>query len=196
MSFRPTTPTGTCTTKLSGARTSSRLDAENRRNMQAYINNIYIMEQLTRVQTNLALLRKHQADNLASPKRTLEVELLGVRIGDLVLVTFPGELTVQIGLNIKQMSPHDLDIRGRLYQRLHLLRSDGRSSWPIRAELRKIATVCWHRSGNRSSNTKWRRCSAGCEVLLVTVVRKIAMWRAALRPTHESNSPVVRRMNR
>ncbi len=66
------------------------------------------MEQLTRVQTNLALLRKHQADNLASPKRTLEVELLGVRIGDLVLITFPGELTVQIGLNIKNLSPHEL----------------------------------------------------------------------------------------
>ena len=64
--------------------------------------------ELTRVQTNLALLRKHQADNLAAPKRTLEVELLGVRIGDFVLVTFPGELSVQIGLNIKQKSPHDL----------------------------------------------------------------------------------------
>ena len=86
----------------------SRLDAENRRNMEAYIDNIYIMEQLTRVQTNLALLRKHQADNLAAAKRTLEVELLGVRIGDFVLVTFPGELSVQIGLNIKQKSPHEL----------------------------------------------------------------------------------------
>ncbi|MHB8972055.1 MAG: hypothetical protein ACYC3X_19500 [Pirellulaceae bacterium] len=85
-----------------------RLDAENRRNMQAYINNIHVMEELTRVQTNLALLRKHQADNLAAPQRTLEVELLGIRIGDFVLVTFPGELSVQIGLNIKQKSPHDL----------------------------------------------------------------------------------------
>jgi hypothetical protein len=85
-----------------------RLDVENRGNMQAYINNIHIMEQLTRVQTNLALLRKHQADNLAAAKRMLEVELLGVRIGDFVLVTFPGELSVQIGLNIKQKSPHDL----------------------------------------------------------------------------------------
>ena len=30
------------------------------------------------------------------------------RIGDFVLVTFPGELTVQIGLNIKKTSPHEL----------------------------------------------------------------------------------------
>ncbi len=31
-----------------------------------------------------------------------------MRIGDFVLVTFPGELTVQIGLGIKDMSPHPL----------------------------------------------------------------------------------------
>jgi hypothetical protein len=29
-----------------------------------------------------------------------------MRIGDFVLVTFPGELTVRIGLGIKQRSPH------------------------------------------------------------------------------------------
>ncbi len=86
----------------------SRLDAENRQNLKQYVANIYIMEQLTRAQTNLALLRKHQEQNLAAGKRTIDVELLGVRIGPLVLVTFPGELTVQIGLNIKQKSPHDL----------------------------------------------------------------------------------------
>ena len=31
-----------------------------------------------------------------------------MRIGDFVLTTFPGELTVPIGLNIKRDSPHDL----------------------------------------------------------------------------------------
>lgn len=84
-----------------------RLDAENRRNMQQYIQNIHTMEQLTRIQTNLALLRKHQADLLASKKRAIDVEVAAVRIGEFVLVTFPGELTVQIGLNIKQRSPHE-----------------------------------------------------------------------------------------
>lgn len=83
-----------------------KLDAENRKNMQQYLENIYVMEQLTRNQTNLALLRKHQADNQAAKSRTIDVEVLGVRIGDFVLVTFPGELTVQIGLNIKKASPH------------------------------------------------------------------------------------------
>jgi hypothetical protein len=83
-----------------------RLDAENRRNMEQYIRNVHIMEELTRVRTNLALLRKHQADNAAAAKPTIDVEVLGLRIGDFVLVTFPGELSVQIGLNIKQISPH------------------------------------------------------------------------------------------
>ncbi len=83
----------------------ARHDAENLRNMKQYIANILIMEELTRVQTNLALLRKHQASLLASGKRTLDVELLAVRIGDFVLTTFPGELTVRIGLNIKRAAP-------------------------------------------------------------------------------------------
>lgn len=82
------------------------LDAENRRNMKQYLDNIYIMEDLTRVQTNLALLRKHQASLIDSGKRTVDVELAAVRIGDFVLTTFPGELTVRIGLNIKGSSPH------------------------------------------------------------------------------------------
>lgn len=86
----------------------SQLDAENRRNIQQYIDNIHTMEELTRVQTNLALLKKHHAQNLAAGKRTIDVEVVGLRVGDLRLITFPGELTVQIGLNIKQRSPHKL----------------------------------------------------------------------------------------
>lgn len=86
----------------------SRLDAENRRNMEQYLKNIHTMEELTRVQTNLALLKKHQQQNVDAGKRTIDVELVGLRIGDFVLVTFPGELTVQIGLNIKKASPHEL----------------------------------------------------------------------------------------
>ena len=41
-----------------------------------------------------------------SGKETMDVEVMGLRIGDFVLVTFPGELSVQIGLNIKKKSPH------------------------------------------------------------------------------------------
>jgi hypothetical protein len=84
----------------------AKLDSENRRNIQQYIDNIHVMEELTRLQTNLALLRKHQASMVESGKRTITVELMALRIGDFVLTTFPGELTVRIGLNIKQKSPH------------------------------------------------------------------------------------------
>ena len=83
-----------------------KLDAENRANMDRYIENIYAMEQLTRIQINLNLLKKHQARNVAAGERTIEVEMMGLRVGDFVLVTFPGELSVQIGLNIKKKSPH------------------------------------------------------------------------------------------
>lgn len=86
----------------------TKLDAENRRNMQQYIRNINTMEQLTRINTNLDLLRKHQAQNVAAGKRTIDVELACLRVGDFVLTTFPGELTVRIGLNIKERAPHDL----------------------------------------------------------------------------------------
>lgn len=83
----------------------AKLDADNRRNMKAYLQNIQTMEELTRVQTNLALLRKHQASLVASGKRTVDVELTGLRVGEWTLTTFPGELTVQIGLNIKKQFP-------------------------------------------------------------------------------------------
>ena len=86
----------------------SKLDAANREAMKQYIRNVHTMEELTRINTNLVLLRKHQATFVAAGGRPLRVELLGVRIGDFVLTTFPGELTVRIGLNIKRKSPHDL----------------------------------------------------------------------------------------
>lgn len=95
------------TERMLGRDGLARLDAENRKNIQEYIDNIHVMEQLTRVQTNLALLRKHQADNLAAGMRPVDVEVIGLRVGDFVLVTFPGELTVRIGLNIKGASPHE-----------------------------------------------------------------------------------------
>ncbi len=85
----------------------SRLDAGNRAAIKQYIRNVHTMEQLTRLNTNLALLRKHQAQNLSAAKRMIDVELIGLRVGNFVLTSFPGELTVQIGLNIKGHSPHE-----------------------------------------------------------------------------------------
>jgi hypothetical protein len=83
-----------------------KLDTENRANMDRYIQNIYVMEQLTRIQENLGLLKKHHAQNVASGKKTMDVEVVGMRIGDFVLLAFPGEPAAEIGLNIKSKSPH------------------------------------------------------------------------------------------
>lgn len=82
-------------------------DALNHQNLQAYLKNIQTMEELTRVQTNLRLLKMHQAQNVAAGSRTIDVELMGLKVGDFELITFPGELTVQIGLNLKQAVSHE-----------------------------------------------------------------------------------------
>ncbi len=91
-----------------GRKDLTTLDARNRADLKRYIHNIHTMEAITRLQTNLALLRKHQAAYEAAPRKIVHTELCGLRVGDFVLLTFPGELTVQIGLNLKQKSPHRL----------------------------------------------------------------------------------------
>ena len=83
----------------------AKLDATNRESIEAYLHNIAAMEKLTRLNTNAALLRMHQAQTIAAGRPTVDAELTGIRIGDFTLVTFPGELTVTIGLGIKSRAP-------------------------------------------------------------------------------------------
>jgi hypothetical protein len=85
----------------------AKLDDENRKNLALYIDNIHTMEELTRVQANLGLLEMHQQQNISAATDAIETEVMGLRIGDFVLVTFPGELSVQTGLNLKKASPHE-----------------------------------------------------------------------------------------
>lgn len=82
----------------------AKMDSVNKMDMENYKKNIYIMEEQTRINENLALLRKHQA--AANGRKSQNVEMLALKIGDFVLTTFPGELTVEIGLNIKKQSSH------------------------------------------------------------------------------------------
>jgi hypothetical protein len=44
----------------------------------------------------------HLAHNQKAMEKPLDVELTALRVGDFRLVTFPGELTSEIGMNIKQ----------------------------------------------------------------------------------------------
>lgn len=93
--------------KRTGREHWAQLDAENRSAIEQYIHNVHVMEELTRLKINLAKLREHEAAN-ASGKKTVEAEMVVLRVGDFVLVTFPGELSVQVGLNIKGNSPHEM----------------------------------------------------------------------------------------
>ena len=54
------------------------------------------------------MLKKHQKIGYDAGNKTIDGEMVGLRVGDFVLTTFPGELTVRIGLNIKKASQHDL----------------------------------------------------------------------------------------
>jgi hypothetical protein len=78
------------------------LAAEQSRQVEAYLRNVRIMERLTRLNTNLALLERHAARARAAASDTLDVELCGLRIGEFRLVTFPGELTCEVGLDVKR----------------------------------------------------------------------------------------------
>jgi hypothetical protein len=92
--------------KATGREDYMRLDADNRTSIEAYLHNIEVMEKLTRLNANLALLKKHQAQTVAAGSTTLDVEMAAVRVGDFRMVTFPGEVTVEVGLNIKKSAPH------------------------------------------------------------------------------------------
>lgn len=81
------------------------MDIENLKNLDQYLQNIQTMEEITRVQTNLSLLRMHQTQNQAQNFADFEVEMVGMQVGAFTLITFPGELTVRIGLALKKRSP-------------------------------------------------------------------------------------------
>jgi hypothetical protein len=98
--------------KAIGREDLAKLDAENRANVEAYLQNISAMEQLTRLQVNLALLKRHHPEAVAAKGAALEAELCGVRVGDFVLVTFPGELTVEIGLAVKKRAGANTFVAG------------------------------------------------------------------------------------
>jgi len=84
-----------------------KLDERNRADMERYEQNVRTMEALTRLTINQALLTKHNTRNHQADMKPLPVEVVGLRVGEFRLVTFPGELTVPIGLNLKKASPFE-----------------------------------------------------------------------------------------
>ncbi len=77
------------------------LDEINRRDIEKYLNNIYKMEELIKLEANLMFLEED------IPQNPYTVEVMGMKIGEYLLITFPGEVFSQIGLNIKNRSPYE-----------------------------------------------------------------------------------------
>jgi hypothetical protein len=82
------------------------MDTDNRGNIEKYLSNLRAMEQLAKLQDDLATLAHHQALNAASGETTIAAEVQGIRIGDCVLITSPAEVLTEVGLRVKQASPH------------------------------------------------------------------------------------------
>jgi hypothetical protein len=77
------------------------MDSVNRRDIAKYLNNIYKMEELLMIESNLLYLTE------PLPEDPIKIEIMAMRIGKFVLISFPGELFAQVGLNIKQFSPFE-----------------------------------------------------------------------------------------
>ncbi|MCA9438743.1 MAG: hypothetical protein KC978_23355, partial [Candidatus Omnitrophica bacterium] len=85
----------------------SGIDDQNRSHIQKYLRNIQAMEKLARIQDKIATLRRHQTINQEAGSPTVSMEVMGVRIGDFVLITNSTEPLVQVGLNLKEASPFE-----------------------------------------------------------------------------------------
>ncbi len=80
------------------------LDTENRKRVEKYLECIRQMERLIRIRSNLQMMQRHAK---RTGQGSIAVEVQGIKIGDFVLVTFPGELFAEVGLRIKKQSPFE-----------------------------------------------------------------------------------------
>lgn len=77
------------------------MDADNKRDMEKYLNSIYKMEELIVTEANLGYLKN------SKPQNPIKAEIMGMKIGGFVLISFPGEVFAQVGLDIKKISPFE-----------------------------------------------------------------------------------------
>lgn len=64
------------------------------------------MEKLAEIEEKIAVLERSNKMNLDSNENTIKINVMGIKIGDFVMVSSPAEVLVEIGLNIKSMSPY------------------------------------------------------------------------------------------
>ena len=85
-----------------GSKALRHLDGENRKRTGKYLESIRQMERLIRLRANLAHLQDQQAK---AETGDLTAEIQAFKIGDFVLLAFPGELFTDVALDIKKRSP-------------------------------------------------------------------------------------------
>lgn len=85
----------------------SAIDAQNREQLAKYVRNIHAMERLARIQDRIATFERHKAINAEAGSDTVETEIVGLRVGEFVLITSPAEVLVDVGLNVKKASPFE-----------------------------------------------------------------------------------------
>jgi hypothetical protein len=90
--------------KKIGRRDLQHLDADNKQRIGKYLASIHNMERLIRIRNKRQLIQRQIEKGEEGP---LQAEVQVIRIGDLVLVSFPGEAFCEVGLNIKQQSPFE-----------------------------------------------------------------------------------------
>lgn len=84
-----------------------KMDETNRRDLDKYVQNILSMEKLAQIQEDREMLKLRQKEITDRGGKSLSIEVLGLRIGNFILVTFPGEAFARVGLDIKNSSPHE-----------------------------------------------------------------------------------------
>ncbi len=83
------------------------MDVFVRKQIDKYMNNLCVMEKLARIRDKIATMNKHYQINANSGQKTISAEIMGIKIGDFVLISSPTEMLVEVGLNIKKASPYE-----------------------------------------------------------------------------------------
>ncbi len=102
----PDYPSGTADAyrqeEAAGRNDLRQLDVENRKRIAVYRQCAEGLDKLIALRTNLQIM-KEQLDKLGGGP--IPIDIQAIRIGDFVLVTFPGEAFAEVGLRIKKQSP-------------------------------------------------------------------------------------------
>ena len=81
------------------------MDELNRKNMDKYLDNILAMEKLAQIREDKAMLNYSLDEINKYGGSFVAAEILAVRIGDFIIITFPAEMCVNAGLRLKELSP-------------------------------------------------------------------------------------------